>query len=97
VPKVLAALTLLLFAMPAIVLALWWAALCSRFLHRMPAGDPWETQLSGRRAAQLVVVALLVGGCAAIAWGWLQVVTSQLDTFGLRPIVEWAVTTLSSP
>jgi hypothetical protein len=95
--KILAGLTLLLFALPAIILSLWWAALWSRFLQRVPAGDPWETQVSPRRAARLLVLLVMVGGCAAIVWGWAQFADGQLDVLGLRPIADWAFLTLRSP
>jgi hypothetical protein len=95
--KLLALLTLFVFVLPAVVVSLWWAALCSRLVQRVPHGDAWETQASGRRAARLLVLGALFGGCALIFWAWVQFANGQLDTFGLRPMVEWATTTLQTP
>jgi hypothetical protein len=98
--KILALLTLLVFVLPAIVVSLWWAALCSRLVQSTSGGlrgDNWETQFSARRAARLLALAALFGGCALIFWAWVQFANSQLDTFGLRPMVEWATTTLQEP
>lgn len=96
VPKILALLTVLVLALPAIIVSLWWTALCSRLLQRAPAGDAWETQVSPRRAVRLLMVALLLAGCAAIFWGWTQIASSQLDTLGLRPLADWALETLQA-
>ncbi|MCS6800846.1 MAG: hypothetical protein RMM58_09080 [Chloroflexota bacterium] len=94
--KLLAALTLFVFVLPAIIVSLWWAALCTRLLHRVPAGDQWETQLSSRRALRLLVVTLLLAGWIVIFWSWIQFANSQLDPLGLRPIADWVATTLRS-
>ena len=95
-PRLLAGLAVLTFALPAIIVALWWTALVTQFFRRVPAVDAWETTISVRRVSMVGLAVLLITGWAAIGWAWYQYAPPYLDTFGLRSLADWAVATLQN-